>query len=144
MNKEMNKFYFIIIVLLLVVSCNNTVCNCNKIIKVYIENRAIHRFGGLKQLIITDELQIQKLCNEVSSFNIENDEQTRPFDGTILIRFVYYDEQGRECVENKYTTVVVFKDKDNFITNYNGQFYDSMFTDKIMSYLKVNTFNSKM
>lgn len=124
----------------MLLSCNNSVCNCNEIKKVYIENRAIHRFGGLKQHVITDELQIQKLCNEVSSFRLENNQQTRSFEGTILIKFVYHDKQGRECVENKYSTVIVFKDKENFITNSKGQFYDNMFIDKIMSYLKVSRF----
>ena len=70
----------------------------------------------------------------------ENNQQTRPFEGTILIKFVYHDKQGRECVENKYSTVIVFKDKENFITNSKGQFYDNMFIDKIMSYLKVSRF----
>jgi hypothetical protein len=117
---------------------NKTEFNSANITKIYIQNGAIHRYGGIEQAIITDKAQITDFCNKISQFKNENNKMTKPFNGSVEIEFVYLDRNGIEHIMSKYSTSIVFKENNNyFITNANGQFTNYVFLKKVKLLLKM-------
>ncbi len=135
-------FYILCICLALISSsCTTTKVkfDCSNIVKIYIENRATHRYGGVKEVVISNKVQIADFCNKISSLHSQNNELTRPFKGTIQIEFIYKDQNNNEAIVSKYSTGIIFKENSNyFITNINGQFTDDNFLKNIKDLLQMH------
>ena len=126
------------------ISCCNTKDTINKkmidsIYEINIQNRAAHRFGGIEEINIKDQKEITSFCKELTSLKEENNLQTRPFKGTILIRFLKKDRDGMGEYVNVLTTSVVFKlDDKYFIDNSTGQYVSDHFLARILKYLEID------
>jgi hypothetical protein len=111
--------------------------DCSTIVRIDIENRAAHRFGGVDHIVITDKEKISEICNSVSSLSAENNEFIKPLDGSIVITF---SGPGKYYLspKNEYTTGIIFKENDNYlITTTNGYFRDDEFLEEIKKLLKM-------
>ena len=136
--------FCLLCLLCFLMSCCSTRDTINKemldsIHEINIQNRATHRFGGIEEISIKDKKQIASICKELISLKEENNLQTRPFKGTILIRFLKKDRDGMAEYINVLTTSVVFKlDSEYFIDNSTGQYVSDHFLARILKYLEID------
>lgn len=138
----MNKFYFLSI-LCVFISCNtrNRIDKklLDSITQIHIQNRAINKFGGIEEYRIKNKKEIESICKDVVSLKNENNLQTKPFNGTILIRFSYEDKDGINEYINILTTNIIFKPNGEYFIDYSrGQFVSDHFLARILNYLEID------
>lgn len=117
------RIFLKILVILIFSSCskeqNKNEYDFNKIEQIYIQNRSSHRFGGSKDNYINNKKLIKEICIILNSESKFSYYQTRPFDGTLLIRFLD-DEKN---IINNYTLSLIYKEKEEyFFSNSFGEF----------------------
>jgi hypothetical protein len=125
-------------------SCCSTRDNINKemldsIYEINIQNRALHRFGGIEEINIKDKKEIASICKELISLKEENNLQTRPFEGTILIRFLKKDQYGMGEYINSLTTGIILKPNSEYYIDFStGQYVSDHFLARILKYLEID------
>lgn len=138
----MNKIY-VFCLLCFLISCgrreNIHKVMLNSIYEFNIQNRAAHRFGGIEEINIRDKKEIVSLYKELLSLKEKNVLQTKPFKGTILIRFVKKDKDDMTEYINILTTNIVFKLNNEYFIDYSkGQYVSERFLAKILKYLEID------
>lgn len=109
------------------------------ITKIVIENRAIHRYGGIEKHIIKDRETIDEIYTNLVSLSHKSHQTTKPFEGSVLIKFYKDNEIYETEVINNLTTSIIFKENDKyFITFSKGQFISDDFLKQITDYLHIN------
>lgn len=108
--------------------------------EINIQNRTSDIYGGIKELNIKDKKQIDSICKELFFLKEENNSlQTKPYDGTILIRFIKKDRDGMNEYINILTTRIILKpNSEYFMTNSSGQYISDHFLAKILKYLEID------
>jgi hypothetical protein len=139
----MNKIYLFGLLCLLI-SCNSAKDGINRelldsVREIHVQNRTPDSFGGLEEYRIKDKKEIISLCNELLSLKQENNLQTRPYDGTIVIEFMRRDRDGVEEYINILSTGIILKpNSEYFITNSRGQYVSNHFLARILKYLEID------
>ncbi|MFD2939841.1 hypothetical protein [Flavobacterium notoginsengisoli] len=139
----MCKFYLFIVLSFLLISCDKRSDITQKLLdsvcEIHIQNRANHRFGGIKEYRITDKKEIASLCNELLSLKQENNLPTKPFEGTILIEFVRKDHDGTKEYINFLSTGIILKpNNDYYIDFLVGKYVSDHFLARILKYLQID------
>ncbi len=130
--------------LCLLISCNSTRDRIDKklldsIYEINIQNRASDNFGGIEEIDIKDKKEISSICKELISLKEENNLPTKPFEGTILIRFLKRDKDGMGDYVNSLTTGIILKpDSEYYITYSRGQYVSDYFLARILKYLEID------
>lgn len=107
--------------------------------EINIQNRATSIFGGIEEFNIKDKKEITSICKELFFLKQENNLQTKPYDGTILIRFIKKDRDGMDDYINDLTTRIILKpNNEYFITNSRGQYISDHFLTRILKYLEID------
>jgi hypothetical protein len=107
-------------------SCCNTKESVNKellgsIYEINIQNRSSEIFGGIEEYNIRDKKEIALICKELLALKKENNLQTKPFEGTILIRFLKKDKDGMGEYINILSTGIIFKpNSEYYIDTFRG------------------------
>ncbi|MFC4476492.1 hypothetical protein [Flavobacterium chungangensis] len=139
----MNKVYIFCLFYFLI-SCNSTRDGINKkvldsVCEIHVQNRTPDSFGGVKEYRIKDKKEIVSLCNELLSLKQENDLQTRPYDGTIVIEFMRKDQYGVGEYINILSTGIILKpNSEYYITYSRGQYVSDHFLARILKYLEID------
>ncbi|WP_427872007.1 hypothetical protein [Flavobacterium sp. MMS24-S5] len=140
----MNKIYAFGFLCFLLVSCNSTKDGINKklldsVYEIHIKNSSPESFGGLEEHKIRDKKEIASFCKELLSLNQENDLQSRPFDGAILIEFYKNNSDGSYDASNLLSTGIVFKPNNEYFIHYSkGRFKSDHFLARILKYLEID------
>lgn len=130
--------------LCLLISCNSTRDRIDKklldsIYEINIQNRASDNFGGIEEIDIKDKKEIGSICKELISLKEENNLPTKPFEGTILIRFLKRDKDEMGDYVNNLTTRIILKpDSEYYITYSRGQYVSDHFLARILKYLEID------
>ena len=138
----MYKFCFLGSLFFLISSCN-TRDSVDKelldsIYEIRLQNRTPERFGGIEEASIKDKKEIVSLCSELISLKEENNLQTRPYDGTIIIDFRRKDQDGMGDYINVLSTGIIFKPNGQYyIDTFRGQYTSDPFLAKIIKYLQI-------
>lgn len=125
-------------------SCCRTKESVNKelldsIYEINIQNRSLDVFGGIEEYNITDKKEIVLICKELLALKKENNLQTKPFEGTILIRFIKKDQDGMGEYVNILSTGIIFKpDNQYYIDTFRGQYTSDPFLARILKYLQID------
>ena len=139
----MNKVYMFWLLCFLI-SCNNTRDGINKklldsVYEIHIKNNSPESYGGFEEYKIKDKKEISSFCKELLSLNQENNLESRPFDGAILIEFYKNNTDGSYDASNLLSTGVVFKPNDEYFINYSkGRFKSDHFLARILKYLEID------
>lgn len=139
----MNKIYLFGLLCFLI-SCNSTKEGINKklldsVYEIHIKNTAPDSFGGLEEYKINDKKEIASFCKELLSLNQENDLQSRPFDGAILIEFYTNNKDGSYGASNLLSTGIVFKPNSEYFIHYSrGRYKSDHFLARILKYLDID------
>jgi len=111
----------------------------DSIYEINIQNRAMHIFGGIEEYNIRDKKEIILFCKGLLALKNENSLQTRPFEGTILIRFLKKDKDGMGEYINILSTGIIFKpNNEYYIDTFKGQYTSDPFLAKIIKYLQID------
>lgn len=125
-------------------SCCSTRNDINKemldsIYKINIQNRASDNFGGIEEIDIKDKKEIASICKELALLKEENNLPTKPYDGTILLRFLKKDNDGMDDYVNDLTTRIILKpNSEYYVTNSRGQYVSDHFLARILKYLEID------
>ncbi len=148
MKNNSNRLLIFIFIIFIFNSCFKYKYNDQlgeSICTIVIENRAMHRYGGVEKYIIKDKGTIDKFYMELIRLDKKVSIPTKPFKGSILIRFYKDDGVYGEKVINELTTGIIFKENSKyFITFSKGQYVSDVFLDQILNYLRIerpNTMN---
>lgn len=142
-NNDMKKFY-LFCSLSFFMSCCSTKEGIDKelldsIYEIHIKNGASDSFGGLDQYKIKDKQEIGLICKELLGLKQENNLQTRPFKGAIIIEFYKNNSDGSYEASNLLSTVIIFKpNNEYFITYSRGQYISNSFLARILKYLQID------
>ena len=143
MRTNMCRFY-VYCLLCFIISCCSTKDNIDKkmldsIFEINIQNRTPDSFGGIEEFNIKDKKEIRSICKELLSLKQENNLQTRPYDGTILIRFLKRDKDGMKEYINRVTTGIILKPNGEYYIDYSrGQYVSDPFLARILKYLQID------
>jgi hypothetical protein len=125
-------------------SCCNTKESVNKellgsIYEINIQNRSSEIFGGIEEYNIRDKKEIALIYKELLALKKENNLQTKPFEGTILIRFLKKDKDGMGEYINILSTGIIFKpNSEYYIDTFRGQYTSDPFLARILKYLEID------
>lgn len=139
----MNKICLLLLIGLAAVSCKDTIDQemLDSVYKVYIDNRAMHRYGGIERHTITNAEEIEALYTELLSLTEKSSQQTKPFRGSILIRFVKKGIYGDEVIDSLTTSIIFKPEGEYFITYSQGQFTSDPFFKKVTGYVHIDVFH---
>lgn len=136
--------FFIFCSLCFLMSCCDTKDRINRklldsVCEIHILNRSPDSFGGIEEFRVKDKKEVASICSELISLKEENNMQTRPYDGTIVIEFMRKDKDGIGEYINILSTGIILKpDKKYFITNSRGQYVSDHFLARILNYLQID------
>lgn len=139
----MNKIY-LFCSLCFLISCNSSKDAINKklldsVCEIHIQNRIEYKLEGIKEYRIKDKKEIDSICKELISLKEENDLQTKPYDGTIVIEFMKrYNDGSEEYINILSTRIILKPDNEYFITNSRGQYVSDHFLARILKYLEID------
>jgi len=139
----MNKICLLLLIGLVAISCKSTIDQemLDSVYKVYIDNRAMHRYGGIERHTITNAEEIEALYTELLSLKEKNSLPTKPFTGSILIRFVKKSKYGDKVI-NLLTTRIIFKPEGKYSIAYSqGQFVSDSFLKRVTEYVHIDVFD---
>ena len=125
-------------------SCFSTNEGINKelldsVCEIHVQNRTPKSFGGIEEYRIKDKREISLICKELLALKNENNLQTRPYDGTIVIEFMRRDKDGTDEYISVLSTRIILKPNSQyFITNSRGQYTSDSFLAKIIKYLQID------
>jgi hypothetical protein len=138
----MYKFCFLGSLFFLISSCN-TRDSVDKelldsIYEIHIKNSVSESFGGIEEYRIKDKREVALICKELLALNEENNLQTRPFEGSIIIEFYKNNTDGSYEASNLLSTVIILKPNGQYyIDTFRGQYTSDPFLAKIIKYLKI-------
>jgi hypothetical protein len=82
---------------------------------------------------IEDSVIVRELFKEINSFKNKSIEPIKPFKGSILLVFGYYDGDKSQVYLSKYSTGIIIKENNTLlITNYKGTFKSDSFTNRVI------------
>lgn len=146
MKNNSNILFAFIFIILIFNSCFKYEYNDElgeSICAIVIENRAMHRYGGVEKYIIKDKGTINKFYMELIRLDKKVSIPTKPFEGSVLIRFYKDDGVYGEKVINQLTTGIIFKENSKyFITFSKGQFVSDIFLEQVLNYLRIERSNT--
>lgn len=127
-----------------IISCNSTKDGINKklldtVCEIHVQNRTPENFGGIEEYRIKNKKEIMSICNELLSLKEENNLQTRPYDGTIVIEFMRKDKDGSGEYINILSTGIILKPNNEYYIDYSrGQYKSDHFLARILKYLEID------
>lgn len=141
----MYKFCFLGSLFFLISSCN-TRDSVDKelldsIYEIHIKNSVSESFGGIEEYRIKDKREVALICKELLALNEENNLQTRPFEGSIIIEFYKNNIDGSYEASNLLSTVIILKPNGQYyIDTFRGQYTSDPFLAKIIKYLQIEEY----
>ncbi|WP_427872004.1 hypothetical protein [Flavobacterium sp. MMS24-S5] len=104
-----------------------------------LRSRETSHSRGIEEISIKDKKEIASICKELISLKEENNLQTRPYDGTIVIEFMRKDQYGVGEYINILSTGIILKhNSEYYITYSRGQYISDHFLARILKYLEID------